>query len=154
MTAIVGVLCRDGVLIGSDSASTSTTASGQMGIRTIETPAKKITVIDDRIIVSGTGEAGLHQRFCHEVDKFQQQSNFSAMHPIEAATQLARNAIIQFGQTGIQLGQIGYGALVAFHTQAGFNLCEFALNSFQPEFKSSDRWFAAMGSGQLLTDPI
>lgn len=66
----VFMLCRDGVVIGSDSASTSTTRSGPMGFKTIETPSKKITIINDQIIVSGSGEVGLHQRFCYIMDAF------------------------------------------------------------------------------------
>ena len=101
MTAIVGVLCRDGVVVGSDSASTSITGFGQMVMKTIETPSKKINVINDRLIVSGTGEVGLHQRFCHVLKLFNDQNGFSA-NPIDAATQLAQNTLIQFAQTGIK----------------------------------------------------
>jgi 20S proteasome alpha/beta subunit len=153
MTAIVGVLCRDGVVIGSDSASTSTTRSGPMGFKTIETPSKKISIIDDQIIVSGSGEVGLHQRFCYIVDALSKQNRFSA-DPIEVATQIAQSTLQQFAQTYIQKGNIDYGALVAFPSGAEFKLCEFAIGSLEPEFKSNDRWFASMGSGQPLTDPF
>jgi 20S proteasome alpha/beta subunit len=64
MTAIVGILCRDGIVIGTDSSSTLTTAGGPYGLRTIESSSKKISIIDERIIVARTGEVGLNQRFC------------------------------------------------------------------------------------------
>ena len=62
MTAIVGVLCSDGVVVGSDSAATF--ASGIQP--TIEQETIKIDVINDRVIVAGSGLIGLHQR-CHNV---------------------------------------------------------------------------------------
>jgi hypothetical protein len=118
-------------------------------------PSEKITLIDNRILVSGTDEVGLHQRFCHVVSTFSQQNRFSqSIQKIELATQLARDALIQFGQTFVMKGQVGYGALLAFASGSEFNLCEFAVGSFDPEFKTEDRWFASIGSGQLITDPF
>jgi hypothetical protein len=153
MTAIVGVLCRDGVVIGSDSASTSSTRSGPMGFRTIETPAKKITIIDDKIIVCGSGEVGLHQRFCFVLDVLSKGNAFSA-HPIQVATQITQMVLAQFAQTNIHKGNIDYSALVAFHSGSEFKLCEFALGSLEPSFRSDDLWFACLGSGQPITDPF
>ena len=51
MTALVGIYCKDGIVIGADSAATSTTGGGQ---RTIEQPVMKIDIIDDRIIITGS----------------------------------------------------------------------------------------------------
>ena len=33
-------------------------------------------------------------------------------------------------------------------------LIEFAVNDFQPEVKTSDYWYASMGSGQAVADPL
>lgn len=65
MTILVGIKCKDGVLIGSDSSATF--AAGQ--IRTIEQTTKKIEIVDGKIIVAGTGQIGLGQRFCHQVEQ-------------------------------------------------------------------------------------
>jgi 20S proteasome alpha/beta subunit len=155
MTAIVGILCRDGVVVGSDSASTSTTSSGRTGIRTIELPCKKLSLIDGRVVVAGTGEVGLHQRFCQVVSMQMQPGAFSAgATNIDLVTRLAQAALHNFNQTFLQKGQIMYGALLGFQLGGDFNLCEFAFESFEPELKSPDRWFASMGSGQLITDPF
>lgn len=62
MTVIVGILCSDGVVIGSDSAL----AVGRVGRYTIERHEGnvfKIEIIDDNIITAFTGAAGLAQRF-------------------------------------------------------------------------------------------
>lgn len=62
MTVIVGILCSDGVVIGSDSAL----AVGRVGRYTIERQegnVLKIEIIGDDIITAFTGAAGLAQRF-------------------------------------------------------------------------------------------
>src|SRR5947208_15941015 len=59
MTVLVGVLCQDGVVIGSDSSATFT--AGQF--RTIEQPTKKTFVVEPDVILAGTGAAGFAQRF-------------------------------------------------------------------------------------------
>lgn len=67
MTVIVGILCSDGVVIGSDSAL----AVGRVGRYTIERQegnVLKIEIIGDDIITAFTGAAGLAQRFNHQVD--------------------------------------------------------------------------------------
>ena len=65
MTLVVGIRCTDGVIIGTDSAVTS--ATGQA--LTIMQPSKKITIVGDHIILAGTGELGLGQRFADILQK-------------------------------------------------------------------------------------
>lgn len=62
MTVVVGILCSDGVVIGTDSAL----AVGRVGRYTIERHEGnvfKIEIIDNNIITAFTGAAGLSQRF-------------------------------------------------------------------------------------------
>ena len=67
MTLVVGILCKDGVVIGADSAITFGLSSQQP---TIEQPySKKITVILDQVIIAGTGAVGLGQRFAETTAK-------------------------------------------------------------------------------------
>ena len=66
MTVITGILCDDGVVIGSDSAM----AAGRVGRYTIEwqeSGALKIEVIEPDIITAVTGGFGLGQRFNDQV---------------------------------------------------------------------------------------
>jgi 20S proteasome alpha/beta subunit len=66
MTVIVGILCSDGVVIGSDSAL----AVGRVGRYTIERQEGnvfKIEIVGDDVITAFTGAAGLAQRFNHQV---------------------------------------------------------------------------------------
>lgn len=146
MTILVGIRCKDGIVIGTDSAATF--ASGQM--RTIEQPGvKKIAIIADRVIIASTGEVGLGQRFCQIVHNAHEAKLFQK-DPIEVGRQLAATAVNDFGST--KADRSSYGALVAFPTHSSFELCEFATSNFQPELKR-DIWYVSMGSGQAIADP-
>jgi 20S proteasome alpha/beta subunit len=146
MTAIVGVYCKDGVVIGSDSSATFT--AGQYG--TIEQPTKKIDILGN-VIVAGTGQIGLGQRFCAVVKKAWDEKKFQNSE-IEVAKYLCSNGIKDFASTEAKRGE--YGALVAFPIMSQFHLCEFSIVDFQPEMKNDRLWYVSMGSSQPITDPF
>lgn len=148
MTIVVGVLCKDGVVIGADSSATF--AAGQL--RTVEQETKKIDIIADKIIVAGTGQIGLGQRFCFQVEQAWSNGKFKSKAPIEMATQMCQLGIQDFASTHVDKGQ--YGALVAFPAAHKINLCEFSTTDFQPELKTERLWYASMGSGQPIVDPF
>ena len=56
MTLLVGVLCTDGVVIGSDSAATL-----ESGV--LQSPVKKVHVVNDSILVATAGSVGLGSVF-------------------------------------------------------------------------------------------
>lgn len=66
MTILVGLYCKDAVIIGTDSAATFSDANSS---RTIEQGTKKIDIIGERVIIAGTGSVGLGQRFKQVVKK-------------------------------------------------------------------------------------
>ena len=75
MTVVVGIRCTDGVVIGTDSAMTFGLSAQQL---TIEQPYhSKIDVVENHIIVAGTGHIGLGQRFAYEVKKLWKRKFFS-----------------------------------------------------------------------------
>lgn len=148
MTVLVGIKCRDGVIIGSDSSATF--AAGQ--IRTIEQTTKKIEIVDGKIIVAGTGQIGLGQRFCDQVEQGWKNGAFKSLRAIPMATKICCLAGVDFGSTQTSKGQ--YGALVAFPANHELHLCEFATSDFQPELKTENIWYVSMGSGQLIADPF
>lgn len=148
MTAIVGVLCRDGLVIGTDS---STTFGSGMGDRTIEQPSEKLRIISDVIIVAGTGQVGLGQRFGRVVEIAYAEKVFvGGKHHIAVGTELCKRALADFGSTNVQRGS--YGALIGFPVGGKACLCEFSPADFQPEFKTEAIWYCSMGSGQPITD--
>lgn len=149
MTIIIGLLCQDGVVIGTDSSATF--ASGNT--RTIEQQIKKVCVIDNHLIVAGTGQVGLGQRFQAIVEQYWNEKKFRDKSTINTVKELSALGIKDFASTNVKMGQ--YGALLAFAADGTFSLCEFALNDFQPELKTTDSlWYVSMGSGQPITDPF
>jgi Proteasome subunit len=159
VTVVVGVLCEGGVVIGTDSSATLGTAYAH----TIEQPTRKIDIIDDLVIVAGTGEAGLGQRFVEIVRGMRNENKLKGSY-IAIGEELARRAWNNFNSTGAagrrQAGSesypvVGFGALVAFWTGDKAHLVELAEGSLQPEFKSEEAiWYVSMGSGQPIADPF
>jgi hypothetical protein len=153
MTVLVGIRCKDGVVIGSDSSATFGTATGV----TIEQPTRKIEVIDGALIVAGTGQMGLGQRFCAQLETMHKSGPANAKcyigkSAVEAGKMMASAAISDFASTDARKGS--YGALVAFCTRKELHLCEFASTDLQPELKTDHLWYASMGSGQAIADPF
>jgi len=150
MTAIVGILCRDGLVIGTDS---STTFSSAVGSPTIEQPCEKLNLISNCIIVAGTGQVGLGQRFCRVVEEAYEAKIFMGpKHHTSVGNEISKRAQADFGYTSANKGL--YGALVGFAIGDKPCLCEFAVSDFQPEFKTETIWYGSMGSGQPITDPF
>ena len=150
MTIIVGVLCQDGVVIGADGSATF--AQGQLPI--IEQPTQKIDIIDDSMIVVGTGEVGLGQRFKAIIEECIKLPNYQKMTAVNMMTELSHQAIKNFAYTFTQPEKIPYGALLAFSAGGKPQLCEFQYENMRPELKSSLLWFVSMGSGQFIVDPF
>lgn len=148
MTILVGIKCKDGIIIGSDSSATF--SAGQ--ISTIEQSTKKIQILHDSIIVAGTGSVGLGQRFCDVVGNAYAQKKFRGMNGVQMATEITQLAIDNFIRTRAPQGQ--YGALVAYSADNDIHLCEFSNTDMQPELKTTGIWYASMGSGQLIADPF
>lgn len=149
MTILVGIRCKDGVVIGSDSAVTFSTG----GLSTIEqSTSRKIDVFESSVIVAGTGQVGLGQRFCAQVEALVTAKKHSGLSPVDVGKLFAAAGTNDFMQTNTPRGQ--YGALVAFRTRKDLHLCEFATNDFQPELKTADIWYASMGNGQAIADPF
>src|SRR3972149_7629624 len=147
MTILIGVLCKNGVVVGADSSATF----GDERLRTIEQPIKKIDIIDGKIIIAGTGQVGLGQRFSHQIEKAWNEKKFKGHHSDVART-MCEIGIKDFAVTNVDKGQ--YGALVAFPAEKKSHLCEFQVRDFQPEIKTEHLWYVSIGSGQLIADPF
>ncbi len=149
MTLIVGIRCSDGVVIGSDSAMTF----GVGRAHTIVQPFRqKIEIINDRVILAGTGSIGLSQRFADTIRESWSSNALENLAAVDVGRRLARAAIIDLQQTGATPG--AYGALVALPCAAGAELIEFASDDFQPEVKADDNWYVSIGAGQPVADPL
>jgi 20S proteasome alpha/beta subunit len=67
MTVIVGILCSDGVVIGSDSAMAVGRALSGYSVERDDGGLLKIEVIDNNVITAVTGAMGLAQRFNEKI---------------------------------------------------------------------------------------
>ena len=153
MTVLVAARCTDGIVVGADSLSTS--AAGAQSLMQLRSD-DKITIIDGKIIVAGTGSVGLSQRFNDVVTRLHAQGLFT-QPCLQCCRLLSAAAIQDFSNTGIQRQQFsgfGLGALIAAPIENVSELVEFGLLDFQPERKTSRSHFLSMGSGQILADPF
>ncbi len=110
---------------------------------------KKIDIVENCIIVAGTGSVGLGQRFCDVIGCAWNADALKATS-IDVSRALCQNAVKDFASTQAPTGS--YGALVAFPTQHGAHLCEFAVDDFQPELMTERIWYSSMGSAKHITD--
>lgn len=147
MTILVGTLCEDGVVIGADSSATY----GDGSTRTIEQPIHgKIQLVENQVIVAGTGQVGMGQRFKDIIE-----CNRNALRqkkPLDAVRYICAAAVRDFEATKARPGQ--FGAMLAYYREGIFTLCEFAMADMQPELKTKDLCFVSMGSGQIIADPF
>ena len=156
MTVLIGVLCSDGVVIGSDSSATFSAGT----LRTIEQPTKKINIIRNKSILACTGSVGFSQR-AHLVISERDYRYDKKMKPenlaVDISKQCKNNFITKINNYDANLRQhtgLGIGALYAVYLDSGPCLMEFDVQQFQPELKNSDLWYVSMGSGQTIADPF
>lgn len=148
MTSIVGVLCEDGVVIGSDSAATF----GSADRRTIEQPYEKLEIISNGVIFAPTGSVGFAQRFSEIIKNAYSKKEFEDASKV--SKKLSGEFIKDLLSTGLRFEKLGFGALVAFPSKTGLHLCEFDTSTFQPEFKTEKMWYVSLGCAQDITDPF
>lgn len=152
MTILVGIKCKDGIVIGADSSVTF----GGLSLRTIEQHTdRKIEIIGDQVIVAGTGFVGHQQRFSSVVTKiFKGNDTFGKKNALDIGRVLAGAGVTDFASTGAPQRQ--YAALVAYKSEDNdYNLCEFSIDNFQPELKElNGLWWVSLGSGQPIVDPF
>lgn len=154
MTAIVGIRCKDGVVIGADSSATFGDGGGNRFIE--QSTRKKIEIIGETIIVAGTGSVGHMQRFAAVSQKLWDDKSISGKSDLEIAKMLSSQGINDFHQTGA-MNRLDFSALVAYPAKDQPALCELpgGQSLFQPELKKvDDLWFVSAGSGQPITDPF
>lgn len=149
MTLLVGILCTDGVVVAADSAMTF----GMGASFTIAHSARKIDIVSKAVIVAGTGQVGLGQRFKATVEKLWIDNKLKGDEH-DRSRIMATAALTDFQGTGAPPGK--FGALVASPMSGNrFSLCEFAVADFQPELKTAAKCcYVSMGSGQALADPF
>ena len=106
MTVIVGVLCQDGVVVGSDSSATLTAIANQ---KTIEQSVQKTFIVGTDVIFTTAGEAGLAQRFEAVLRRLHQDigAGWYEKDPLFIAMNISRCMITNMNVTFLAPGQFG-----------------------------------------------
>jgi len=150
VTLIVGVICRDGVVIGADSVATTVTSVEQQ-------VSDKITIDEDNVIIACSGSAGLSQLIkeeltgrWHEFIQFRyvrdarnaiSDAMFSQIQP---ATERAKSVGQSFG---------GCETIVALPINRSPTLIQFNARADSFEI-TSELPFVSIGSGSDKADPF
>jgi hypothetical protein len=101
MTVLVGILCSDGVVIGTDSAAASSPVPGQVVMEHQDLGALKIELIANDAMTAITGSVGLAQRFN------EQTTNVFAV--LKSPFQAPQQVIPGFGVVGTPIQQALFG---------------------------------------------
>lgn len=162
MTLIVGIKCRDGIVLAADSAATL----GNVGERTIrQNSATKLTIVGGSAIIGTAGSVGLGQRFAHDLETHV-NGNLRSQHPTVAMTSLSDSFHKHIGKeverarpfmsiigNGAATGGLMSQSLVAIGTSGGPSLFQFD-HQASPEAATDQLPFVAIGSGQSIADPF
>lgn len=161
MTLIIGIKCKDGIVMGADGEATM----GNMGQSTISQPMKKkLQIIDEKIVLGVSGPVGLGQRYNGEISQLWSENKIKGQpHEVvvilrralwkhaedewKAAT-VARNAI---GNAALQ-SAISH-TLLALPVSGKFCLFQFD-QQCSPEEVTENIPFVSIGSGQNIADPF
>ena len=155
MTVLVGIACTDGVLIGSDSATTFGEVSRGGGLNP---PSRIFTsskiVVEDGAVAATSGQVGMGLRFKDVVNEvvIDPHSDLATMRPMRFGGEVAKNWIKDLKQTSAS--DIPFSALVAANTKDGPTLLELESPNHQPEQLTGEVWHTSQGSGRNTADPL
>lgn len=161
MTLIIGIKCQEGIVMGSDGAATL----GSLGNSTITQHTKKLSIIDNKVIIGVSGPVGLSQRIKGTINDLWNNKILSGKPSYEAMTIISKklrehiipeleivtkvrpaigNASLNsaLSQTIVALPLAQNPLLFQFDQQAA------------PEESTEDLPFVSIGIGQQIADPF
>ena len=161
MTLIVGILCKDGIVVAADSAATY----GSLGQPTISQLTKKITILDKSVIVACSGAIGLAQRFIDEVSLLWRGNAFSGGTPVAAGTRIGTRLkehitpemhVAQYARNVVGPSAVSNATcltITALPVSKVPTLIQFT-EIGSPEVATATLPFVSIGSGQATADPF
>jgi 20S proteasome alpha/beta subunit len=161
VTVLVGIRCKGGVVVGSDSAATFG-ANGQSTIG--QQSVAKVTIIQDRIAYAGTGAVGIAQLIIDSISRGWSEKAFSGAKTPEQMMNLVGERIGKLVTPYFQTAQLQRGitgeasatlckSLIAMPVNKEFHLFQFDFGG-APEHATKQLPFVALGGGQLIADPF
>ena len=162
MTLIIGIKCKDGIVIGSDGAATLRT----MGQSTIVQHTKKLEIISNSIVLGVSGPIGVGQLFKGVIKKLWENDRFHGKKESYEAMELLSESLWEhlkpeFQKASIAKSVIGNIALESaicltlIAIPISKKLCLFQFNQqCSPEEVTENLPFVSIGSGQQIADPF
>lgn len=150
MTLIVGVICRDGVVIGADSIATAGTAVEQQ-------VSDKITIEEDNVIIACSGSAGLSQLIKEELSgrwhEFKQYPNLKDVR--NAVSDAMYSQIKPAAQRAKSAGKAFGGCDTMVTMPLNHNPALFQFNALADSMEiTSEFSFSSIGGGSGQADPF
>lgn len=161
MTLIVGIKCKDGIVMAADGAATL----GNIAQKTALQPTKKLSILKDKIVIGVSGPVGLGQMLKGKMEAIWDDKLLSSKKPYEAMAVISagfRESIIpEYKTATITKDAIGNAALSDAITNTvvaipvSKKLCLFQFDhQGSPEETTEELPFVAIGSGQSIADPF
>jgi|GEM_PF-2506334 hypothetical protein len=148
MGLVVGLVCRDGVVIGSDSSRPHLAGETPDPYG----PVQKTHVIGGDVLLGSTGNVGFAQRLEMVLRELREDSRFPEWDHFVIARSVVADAWKEFQATRSDLA--GFGALMGFRCITGVHLCELRAGDLQPEFKGPPGWFTALGPARATANSL
>lgn len=161
MTLIVGIVCKDGVVMASDSAATF----GTQGRPTIgQQDVRKLIRLNDHILYASTGAVGISQVIGDKIKQLWETKTFAGMKSPESVMDTVGKNINTVVAPYLQSGQWQHAitgdaqsslckSVIAMPVDSKPHLFNFDFNG-APERSTQALPFIALGSGQPIADPF
>jgi len=161
VTLIVGIKCKEGVVVAADSGATL--GDIPSGLSTIIQPVAKLEVVKAKAIIGVSGPVGIGQLYADSLNRVESQ-----LQHLDTATacrklrdEFLKDAKIALSMAETAVRVIGSQAARGVITStiiaaAPKNTPELMQFDYQatPEVATADLPFVCIGSGQLIADPF
>ncbi len=150
MTAVLGVLCQDGVVLGSDGANSAVTQGGRIQY---ERAKYKVWTIGNCAMGVSSGSATVGQwlrigvqRFCHKIDR-------EDPDVYNAAENLQDQILRTMEKVGLEPSS-NDKALVALSLGDSISLIQFSGATMVPKLVEQDLHYESIGGGSRIVAPF
>jgi len=162
MTLIIGIKCKDGIVMAADGVATL----GSMGQKTVLQPTKKLWVLQEKMVIGVSGAVGLGQLLQGKMESLwcddkalRGKKPYEAMSVISQGfreyiipeLQVAQISIKTFGNAGLNSALTS--TLLALPISQELCLFQFDPQG-SPEQSTDELPFVSIGSGQTIADPF
>jgi hypothetical protein len=151
MTVIVGIYCKDGIVLGSDSALTIFNMVEQQY-------DNKIMKLNETSVLAFSGNLEVAQRFSETIKNVDATDACNGLNRLQCLAQISTAGITDFQYTRPWTQSVN-----PINTDTHFLLGKiidnkhtltFFDNSFQPLSINEDFWYHSSGSGAIISNPM